>query len=95
MGAVFASLTSFIPQIYWIAEYKIWLFLVTGGLLILSWIFMEQSKVMECPIDENKRQMCKNSKSIAQKVFWCSTFLYSIGLVFSYVVPLAIQYLQL
>lgn len=87
MGATIASLTASFPQIIWLTERKESLFIITGILLILSFIMMNNSKSLSCPIDVNQRKACQTSNSFSKKVYWGTVVIYIIGLSFSYIIP--------
>ena len=92
MGATFASLTASFPQVIWLTERKEVLFIITGILLVISFIMMKRSENLACPIDVNQRQACQTSKSFSKKVYWGTVIIYLIGLSFSYVVPYIMYY---
>lgn len=91
MGAAFASLTASFPQIIWLTERKESLFIVTAILLIASYMMMKRSENLTCPIDTrldaSQRKACQASKSIGKKMYWGTVVIYTIGLLFSYVIP--------
>lgn len=87
MGATFASLTSSFPQIIWLTERKDILFVITGLMLISSYFLLKKSEKLECPIDPIQAKACKTSKGISFRLFWFSTIIFFIGLIFSYVLP--------
>ena len=87
MGATFASMTASFPQIIWLTSHKDALFIVTGVLLIISYILMKRSEKMACPIDLDQREICQTSKGATNKIFWVTVFIYIIGLLFSYIIP--------
>ena len=69
MGATFASITASFPQVIWLTERKEVLFIITGILLVISFIMMKRSENLACPIDVNQRQACQTSKSFSEKVY--------------------------
>ena len=88
MGAVFASITATIPQINFLVEHKNILFITTGALLILSYTLIARFQPQECPIDPNLKKACQTSKPLTKKIFWFSVILYTVGVLFSYVLPI-------
>ena len=85
MGAVFASVTSAIPQINLFVEHKNILFVITGILLSLSYVWMARALPQECPIDQ--KEACQASKPWTRRIFWFSVVIYAIGFLFSYILP--------
>lgn len=88
LGATFASLTSTLPQIIWLTEYKDLLFIGTGSALATSYFIMKNSENKACPIDPRQRELCQSSKTISQKVYWTSLIMFCLGFGFSYILPL-------
>ena len=43
-GAVFSSLISFFPQIIWLSENKIIVFIISGFLLLANWVIFLKTK---------------------------------------------------
>ena len=87
MGATFASMTATFPQIIWLTNHKDALFVITGLLLIVSYVLMKRSEKMACPIDIDQRELCQTSKGATNKFFWLTVVIYTIGLMFSYIIP--------
>lgn len=90
MGATFASLTSNVPQIIWLVERKDSLFIVAGFLLALSYGATFWSARQSCPVDQDQREVCQESKSTSKSILLVSSGLYIIGVIFSFVLPLFI-----
>ena len=89
MGATFASLTASIPQIYWVAEHKTPLFIITGILLVVSYALMRHTKNLACPIDQGQavKEACQTVRPATKWIFWVSVAMYIVGALFSYVIP--------
>ena len=87
LGASFASLTSAFPQIIFLSTHKGYLFLVTGGLLGLSYYFMNRSEDLSCPVDPELGAACTDAKQKTDLLFKVSVAIYLIGFVFSYLLP--------
>lgn len=87
MGASFASLTSSFPQIIWLTERKDALFIITGVILLISFILMKRASRLPCPIDQKQRELCERSRKLTRIFFWISVSAYFIGLIFSFIIP--------
>lgn len=88
MGGAFVSLTTAVPQIHFIGEYKLFFFIVTG-LLLMGGVFLTRpAKVVECPIDEDQRGVCQTVKPWVRIILYVSIGLYVLGLLFAYVLPI-------
>lgn len=87
MGASFANLTGALPQIIWLTERKEMLFVITGILLLISYLSIKSSQQRACPIDQSQREVCESTKNYTLIIFWISTAFFIIGLCFSYIIP--------
>lgn len=87
MGAVFASLTSAVPQIVWIAEHKAIIFISTGLMLALSVALNLYSSQKSCPVDAKKAEVCASTKKMTKPILIISIIVYAVGVLFSYVLP--------
>ena len=82
MGGVFVSLTSNFPQIQFINDYKLFVFIVTAFLLASTWFLTRPKRITECPIDENQRDVCKTVKPWTRIILYISITFYVLGLLF-------------
>ncbi len=87
LGGVFVSLTSAVPQIHFIGEYKLFIFTVTAVLLSGGFFLTRPSRVVECPIDEDQRNVCQTVKPWSRIILYISTGFYLLGFLFAYVLP--------
>ena len=85
-GAVFAGLTSSIPQLIWVAEHKVSVFIVAGCLLSLSGYLEYLNKQVTCDI--NNQEACIQTRSWSKKIWIISLIFYFIGLFFAFILPL-------
>lgn len=88
MGGVFVSLTTSVPQIQFIGEYKLFIFIITAFLLAGGFFLMRPAKVVECPIDEDQRNVCQTVKPWTRIILYVSIGFYLLGLLFAYVLPI-------
>ena len=88
MGGVFVSLTSAIPQIHFIGEYKLIIFIITAFLLAGGFFLTRPARVVECPIDEDQKDVCQAVKPWPRIILYISTGFYVLGLIFAYVLPI-------
>ena len=87
MGATFASLTSTFPEIIWLTSHKDTLFIITGCLLVISFVFIKRAEREPCPIEPGLREACTRSRKVSKIFFYVSIIMYIIGLLFSFVIP--------
>ncbi len=81
-GTVFAGLTSSIPQLIWLAERKVSLFIISGFMLTLSGYLELHNKDKSCDISQ--KNSCEQTKRWSAYVWWLSLILYGIGFFFSF-----------
>ncbi len=84
-GAVFAGLTSSIPQLIWISEHKTIVFIIAGLLLCLSAYLEYYNKNINCDI--NQKDACANTRSWSKRIWSISLSFYIIGLFFAFILP--------
>lgn len=87
MGAVFASLSSNISAITFLAENALTIFIITGILLAISG-YMIFIRPQSCPIDPKLTKICTRSKKINKVVWWLSISILGISLFFKYILIL-------
>jgi hypothetical protein len=85
-GAVVASLVSAIPQLVWISEHKIALFIFAGVMLGLSGISAYLHRRAPCPVDPIAAKSCLRMRRVSLGVFCCSLTLYLIGFYFAFLI---------
>ena len=88
-GAVFAGLTSAIPQLIWISEQRVNLFIIAGLLLFLSKYLVLRNKNKVCSVTQ--KIACEKTRYWSSFVWWLSLIFYVIGLLFSFGLPLLIS----
>ena len=89
MGAVFASLTANFPFITYLAERAIYLFIISGTLLLVSGYFIFIAK-QSCPTDKKLAEICNKTKKFNKIVWWISVVILLISLFFKYILILLI-----
>jgi hypothetical protein len=85
-GAVLASLVSEVPQLVWISEHKLALFVFAGVMLGLSGISVYANRRAPCPVDPIAAKSCLRMRRVSLAVFCCSCALYAIGFYFAFLV---------
>jgi hypothetical protein len=84
-GAVLASLVTAVPQLVWISEHKIPLFVFAGVMLALSGISSYRNRNAPCPTDPVQAKSCLRLRRLSTRVFYLSSVLYVIGFFFAFV----------
>lgn len=90
MGATVASMVSFLPFLTTLSEYKIWVFLISGVLLILSAWMLYRPK-HRCPTEPAIGELCRKTNVWNRRVYWFSVIIWCIGFFASFLIlPLQI-----
>lgn len=84
-GAVVAGLVSAVPQIVWLSEHKVALFIFAGIMLALSGISRYLARNAPCPIDPAQAKACMRMRRLSLAVFIFSIVLYATGFFFAFV----------
>ena len=84
-GAVLAGLVSSIPLLIILSKYKIFIFLISGFLLLLSSFFIWSYRNAPCPADKKKAQACIRLRKATLIILYLSIFLYFIGFFFAFI----------
>lgn len=84
-GAVMASLVTTVPQVVWLSEHKIALFMFAGIMLVISGGTTYLNRRAPCPIDPRQARSCRRVRRFAASVFMTSLALYAIGFYFAFV----------
>jgi hypothetical protein len=83
-GAALAGLVSSFPQLVWLSEHKIGLFIAAGLMLLISGVSRYMTRNAPCPIDPKEARACKNLRQTSLWVFGFSLLIYAIGFFFAF-----------
>lgn len=86
-GAVLAGIVSNVPQLVWLSEHKIALFVFAGIMLAVSGIMRYTSRNAPCPIDPEQARACTKLRKISLGVYIASLVIYAIGFFFAFIAP--------
>lgn len=84
-GAVVIGLVSMFPQLIWLSEHKVGLFIFAGIMLTLSAIMRYLTRNAPCPADPAKAKACARMRRISFGVFVFSLGMYAIGFYFAFI----------
>jgi Na+/melibiose symporter-like transporter len=87
LGSVMVGLVSHFPALVWLSNHKVWVFLISGVMLILSGVLMYIAKNQPCPIDPSQAEMCQKTRKWSVFIYVFSCVIYLIGFTFAYVLP--------
>lgn len=84
-GAVLAGVVSAFPQLVWLSEHKVGLFILAGTLLFVSGISRYQARHAPCPIDPAEAKACLKLRRLSGGIFWVSVAIYATGFFFAFI----------
>jgi len=84
-GAAVIGLVSTFPQLVWLSEHKVGLFIFAGIMLTLSGIMRYLTRNAPCPADPAKAKTCARMRRISFGVFVFSLGMYAIGFYFAFI----------
>jgi hypothetical protein len=84
-GAVVATVVSAVPQLVWISEHKIILFIFAGFMLLLSGISSYRSRSVPCPTDPAQMKSCLRLRRLSAAILYLSSLIYGIGFFFAFI----------
>ncbi len=83
LGAALASLVSQFPVLIYLSQNKIWIFLISGGLLwITAWLLWRPART--CPTDPKLAAWCEKIQFWNIRIFWSAVVIWMIGFVTAY-----------
>jgi hypothetical protein len=83
-GAALASVVSAVPQLVWLSEHKIPLFVFAGFMLALSGISAYRNRHAPCPADPVQAASCIRLRRWSAWIFYLSAAIYAIGFFFAF-----------
>lgn len=88
LGAALAGAVSSFPQLIWLSENKLQLFIFSGILLTLNGLLILRNKNLPCPIDPKLRDACINGRRNSFLIYMISLGFYLVGAFFAFVLPI-------
>lgn len=86
-GAALSSLVSVFPQVVWLSEHKLGLFLFAAVAMAGSGLLQWQNRTAPCPTDPALRQACLKTRKTSWLLYVFSLVVYLIGGWFAFVQP--------
>jgi len=84
-GAAVIGLVSAVPQLVWLSEHKVGLFIFAGVMLVISGTLRHLNRNAPCPIDPAQARSCMRLRRISSGVFIFSVTVYSVGFFFAFI----------
>jgi hypothetical protein len=86
-GAVLAGVVSTVPQLVWLSEHKVALFIFAGLMLAVSGAMRYASRNAPCPIDPEQARACTRLRKISLGIYIASLAIYATGFFFAFIAP--------
>lgn len=86
-GAALSSLVSVFPQVVWLSEHKLGLFLFAAVAMAGSGLLQWQNRTAPCPTDPALRQACLKTRKTSWHLYVFSLVVYLVGGWFAFVQP--------
>lgn len=86
-GAALSSLVSVFPQVVWLSEHKVGLFVFAGFAMAASGILQWRNRTAPCPTDPKLRSACLNTRKTSVRVYAFSVLVYLVGGWFAFIQP--------
>lgn len=90
-GAALAGVVSAAPQLVWLSERKVALFILAGVLLVTSGALRYINRHAPCPIDPVQAQACAKLRALSRRLYLNSCVIYAIGFFFAFMAPFIIN----
>lgn len=84
-GAAVIGLVSTFPQLIWLSEHKIGLFVFAGVMLAASATGRYAARNAPCPIDPQQAKACIRLRRTSAWIFYFSLGIYGIGFFFAFI----------
>lgn len=84
-GAAMISIVSAVPQLIWLSEHKVPLFIFAGIMLGLSGIARYLTRNAPCPVDPIQARACTRMRRISLAIFLFSVGMYVTGFFFAFI----------
>lgn len=78
LGATVAALTSALPFLVVLSQHKIWVFIASGLMLLISAVFIYRSG-QTCPADPELARACMQARVWNKRIYWFSVSIWGIG----------------
>lgn len=87
-GTTLISLLNVFPQLIWLSERKISVFVIAALMLLLAGLFQRRASRLPCPVDPALAEACTRQRRLSQSIYVISCVVFLIGGFFAFVAPL-------
>jgi hypothetical protein len=86
-GATLVALVTTVPQLVWLSEHKEWVFVIAGGILLLTGALMLRARSMACPTDPKLARSCSRLRRTGLRIYGLAMVAYAVGATFAFAIP--------
>ena len=86
-GAALVGFVTTVPQLVWLSEHKIPLFVFAGLMLVLSGVSTYRRRHAPCPADFAQANSCMRLRRWSTRVFYVAIAMFVSGFVFAFLLP--------
>lgn len=86
-GAALSSLVSVFPQVVWLSEHKVELFVFAGLAMVASGFLQWRNRSAPCPTDPTLRDACLSTRRTSWRLYLFSLVVYVVGGWFAFIQP--------
>ena len=90
-GATLISLLNAVPQLIWLSEHKIAIFVFAAVMLAMSGIARYLNRNAPCPIEPEQAKACMRLRRISGIILYVSVLIYAVGFFFAFVATILIK----
>jgi hypothetical protein len=84
-GAAVVGLVTTFPQLVWLSEHKVAVFLIAAGFLVVSGLLMLNARNLPCPANPEAARSCARLRRVSVVLFVVSAVSLTTGAVFAFV----------
>lgn len=84
-GAAMAGLVTNFPQLVWLSEHKVELFVIAGVLLTAAGFIQWKNRNAPCPIEPRAAKVCMRLRRMNAYIFGFSALMYLTGFFFAFI----------
>lgn len=86
-GAALAGVVSAVPQLIWLSEHKVGLFMFAACMLTFSGMVRYRTRNAPCPADPAKALACGRMRRVSGWVYAFSCAMFLTGFFFAFIAP--------
>lgn len=87
-GAALASLVGTFPQLVWLSQHKVPLFILAAVMLLVAGVFQWRARFAPCPADPALAAACMRQRRVSAWVYCVSVAIFLVGFFFAFIAPL-------